>query len=69
LAHSGKGHLVLTLSLILILLTTAGPGCSHLGQAKVENFGVDAFGHKDVGRLDIAVDDASGKEVKRPHHL
>ena len=33
---------------------------SHLGQAEVQNLGVAARGDKDVGRLDIAMDDPGG---------
>ena len=32
----------------------------HLGQSEVKNLGVSAFGHEDVCRLDVAVDDAGG---------
>ena len=33
------------------------PTC-HFDETKVENLGVTSLGHKDVGRLDVAVDDA-----------
>jgi len=29
-------------------------------QAKIENLGVSAFGHKDIRRLNITMDDSSG---------
>ena len=32
----------------------------HLGQAEVQNLGVAALGHKDVGWFDVAVNDAGG---------
>ena len=37
----------------------------HLGQAEVENLGVAALGHKNVCRLDVAVDDAFGCARRR----
>ena len=38
-----------------------GPaGASDLRQSEVENFGVPALGHKDVGWLDVAMDDPFG---------
>ena len=37
----------------------AAHGC-QLGQPEVENFGVAAFRHEDVGRLDVSVDDTFG---------
>ena len=40
--------------------TGVGARCSHLGQAEIQNLGVPASGDKDVGRLDVAVNDAFG---------
>ena len=34
------------------------PAGSHLGQSEVKNLGVAALRHKDIGRLDIAMNDA-----------
>ena len=36
----------------------AGTRKSDLGQTKIENLGVAAFGYKDVGRFDVAMDDS-----------
>ena len=37
----------------------AGNG-AHLGQAKIQNFGVSALGDEDVGGLDVAMDNSLG---------
>ncbi len=31
---------------------------SELGQSEIKNFGVLSFGHENIGRLDVAVDDS-----------
>ena len=46
---------------------SVAPVVRHLGQAKVENFGGSAPGHKDVRRLDVAVHNALG--VRRIERL
>ena len=44
--------------------------CLVLGQAEVEHLGVTAFGHKNIGRLDIAMNDPFGvRRVQRVGHL
>ena len=58
---AGTGQLTFIHSRPAMYRRDAGRGtaCRHdLGQAEVENLGVTAFGHKDVGRLDVAMDDA-----------
>src|SRR5215472_16843978 len=46
---------------------SGGSGCSRsillgaeLGQTEIQNLGVAAFGHKDIGRLNITMDDSLG---------
>ena len=53
---------------------TAGPGPSErridLGQPEIQHLGVTAPGQEDVGRLDVAMDDALGmRRVQRIRHL